>query len=742
MLIVSFAYAHWQEGIRPRKIKVPLLKSHLAPIVQEVIIVNEKLFCDVSIGVRTQLQPAARRLRFATPAHLRSALVILLVLATAFVAGAKKIKKAHAGDNPPQYVPFSEPLSEAARERHALDRLTFGPRPGDFAQIQKLGLKKWLDLQLHPEKVPENADLEAHLAPLESLRMSIRDTYTHYPSPQMIRAVARGTGQLPDDPELRAIVIHLAERYQLRQQAAAAAPPANMPQNISVAIGSQTVISQNAPPPMQETVAKDAAVKDPNDDSDLEPKVKLAEILTPQQIDTLKSGKPDEKRAILESIPAAKRLDFVYAIRQPQRQALFALAPVELRREMMLAVSPQNVVFNDLSEGKLQRAIYSDHQLQELLVDFWFNHFNVFINKGEDRYSVPTFEREAIRPYVYGKFYDMLLATAKSPAMLFYLDNWQSVGADAAENSNPRKKNKRGLNENYGRELMELHTLGVDGGYTQKDVINVARCLTGWTIAAPKKGGGFEYNDKMHDKGGKVLLGHVIPAGGGMNDGIEVLQIIAHHPSTAHFISLRLAQRFVADDPPPSLVNRMAKTFLESDGDLRKVMQTMVDTGEFWSKGAYQAKVKTPFEMIVSAVRATNANVTSAFLLSNTLQQLGEPLYRKVEPTGYSSANAEWVNSAALLTRMNFALALANNRVPGVKVDQDEWQSMVRKDPLELARYLLAQDPTDATRNAIEKALADTELQKQLMQNAKAGPPRLPSLIAGLTLGSPEFQKR
>jgi len=645
--------------------------------------------------VRTEPSVSAR--------YFRTALFVLLIVSTSVFANVKKIKKAKASDNPKQYISFSEPLSEAARERHALDRLTFGPRPGDFAAIHKMGLKKWLDRQLHPEKIAENPELAEHLEPLESLRLGIHDTYTRYPSPQMIRAVARGQGQLPDDPDLRALVVRLAERYQAKQ---------------------------------------DAAAKDPSDDSDLVLKVKLTDILNGQQIETLKNGKPEQKTAILESIPAAQRMDFVYALHQQQRQQLMNLAPVTLRRQLMMAANPQNVVAGDLSEGKLQRAIYSERQLQELLADFWFNHFNVYLNKGQERYSLPTYEREAIRPYVFGKFYDMLLATAKSPAMLFYLDNWQSVGADSAENANPRKKNKRGLNENYGREIMELHTLGVDGGYTQQDVINMARCLTGWTIASEKKGGGFEYNDKMHDKGQKIVLGHVIPAGGGMNDGLEVLKIVAHHPATAHFISLRLAQRFVADDPPPSLVDRMAKTFLESDGDLRKVMETMLASGEFWSKGAYQAKVKTPFEMVVSAVRATNAQVTSAFLLNNTLQQLGEPLYRKLEPTGYSSANAEWVSSASLLARMNFALALANNRVPGIKINEDSWQMMVQDDPMRLARFLLEQDPSAATRNAIEKALADSELQKQLMANAKAGPPRLPSLIAGLTLGSPEFQKR
>jgi uncharacterized protein (DUF1800 family) len=392
-------------------------------------------------------------------------------------------------------------------------------------------------------------------------------------------------------------------------------------------------------------------------------------------------------------------------------------------------MNPQNVVASDLSEGKLLRAIYSAHQFQELLVDFWFNHFNVFLNKGADRYLVPTYEREAIRPHVLGKFQDLLLATAKSPAMLFYLDNWQSAGPP--DNARPKaRQRQRGLNENYGRELLELHTLGVEGGYTQKDVIEVARCFTGWTIAGPRKGGAFEYDDKMHDHGQKVVLGHVIQAGGRMSDGLKVIEILARHPSTAHFISLRLAQRFVSDKPPPSLVNRMAKTFRKSGGDLREVMETMIYSGEFWSVAAYRAKVKSPFEMVVSAVRATNADVTSAFPLANELRRLGEPLYNKLEPTGYSAANAEWISSASLLDRMNFALALANNRVPGVKMDIAAWQTAVQRDPLDLARQLLEQNPSEQTMTAIQKSLSGVRSQQ------------IASLVAGLTLGSPEFQRR
>jgi len=406
-----------------------------------------------------------------------------------------------------------------------------------------------------------------------------------------------------------------------------------------------------------------------------------------------------------------------------------------------LSRRPRSVVADYLTAAKLFRAIYSNRQLQELLVDFWYNHFNVFIGKGGERYLVPSYERDAIRPYVLGSFYDLLLHTAQSPAMLFYLDNWQSVAADRAM---PRayQKSKRGLNENYGRELLELHTLGVDGGYTQNDVVEVARCFTGWTIANPRKGGSFEYNDKVHDKGEKIVLGHVIPPGGSMDDGLEVLEIPARHPSTARFISLRLAQHFVADDPPPSLVNRMAETFRKSNGDLRRVMATMLSSAEFWSEGAYRAKVKTPFEMMVSAIRATNADVESAFVLAKEMQRLGEPLYRKVEPTGYSSANSEWVSLAGLLERMNFALALVHNRISGAKVDVSQWQALTQTDPIRIAACVLEQDPTEQTKAAIEKALHDEALQKQLTANANAGTPQLPSFVAGLAIGSPEFQRR
>ena len=251
-------------------------------------------------------------------------------------------------------------------------------------------------------------------------------------------------------------------------------------------------------------------------------------------------------------------------------------------------------------EGKLLRAVYINRQLEEVLTDFWFNHFNVNLDKGADRYMVTTYERDVIRPHVLGHFKDLLLATAQSPAMLFYLDNWQSVGPDTRPNS---KRTLQGLNENYGRELMELHTLGVDGGYTQQDVTEVARCFTGWTIREPA-GGGFEFNEKIHDKGEKQVLGVTIPAGGGMSDGLRVIDILAHHPSTAPFISKSLAIRFVSDDPPEALVGRWPQRFSKTDGDLREVMRTMIYSPEFWDPANFRSKMKSPLEMVASAVRA------------------------------------------------------------------------------------------------------------------------------------------
>ena len=417
-----------------------------------------------------------------------------------------------------------------------------------------------------------------------------------------------------------------------------------------------------------------------------------------------------QKRAAMEQLVA------LYKARRENKGA--EVAP-QARAKGPEKIAPQQTVARELAEGKLYRAIYSDRQLSEVLTDFWYNHFNVFLNKGADRFLVTAFERDAIRPFVLGNFRQLLEATAKDPAMLFYLDNWRSVTPKAVG----REGRQRGLNENYARELLELHTLGVDGGYTQKDIQEVARCFTGWTIQTPYGGAGFQFNARVHDKGEKTVLGVKIPAGGGMDDGLKVLDIVAHHRSTAHHIATQLAQRFVADNPPVELIDAMAKTFQQKDGDLREVMRTMLASKEFWSEGAYRAKVKSPLEMVASAIRATGADVKTAIGLAKNLADLGQPLYMKQEPTGYSNSSDEWVNSAALLGRMNFALALTQNKLRGVKVDAGKFEG----DPTAVAESLLSGNVSAQTRLAIEKG-------QEAKQDSVA--------IAGLILGSPDFQRR
>jgi len=413
--------------------------------------------------------------------------------------------------------------------------------------------------------------------------------------------------------------------------------------------------------------------------------------------------------------------------------------------EQMEAARRSREVLAELTQQKILRAAYSERQLDEVMTDFWFNHFNVFAGKGATQQYLTEYERDVIRPHALGKFRDLLGATAHSPAMLFYLDNWQSADPDAQNaraqarpgagffgrpGRNPRigarfpmpaprpmpqepnaPRQKRGLNENYGRELMELHTLGVDGGYTQEDVINVARAFTGWTIMTPRQGGAFRFEPRIHDAREKIVLGQKIKAGGGESDGEKVLDILASRPATATFISTKLARRFVSDTPPPALVQRAAARFRETGGDIREVVRTIVTSPEFFSAEAYRAKVKTPFEFVVSAVRATGTEVADATPIAQVVRQLGMPLYMCQPPTGYSDKAEAWVNTGALLNRMNFAVQLVGGRMRGLQPGTSP------------VGAVLANDVSEATAGTIAKATD-------------------PKQVAALTLGSPEFQRR
>jgi len=469
---------------------------------------------------------------------------------------------------------------------------------------------------------------------------------------------------------------------------------------------------------------------------------------------------------------------------RPSKQVQEKLASGQMtRQEMQQMFPPEKRPFRitgEMQGAKVARAVMSERQLQEVMVDFWFNHFNVFAQKGQVRWMLPSYERDAIRPHALGKFRDLVNATAHHPAMLFYLDNWMSTRADLTMPAGPNRGKKMGLNENYARELMELHTLGVDGGYSQQDVIEVARAFTGWTIERPEKGGEFVFRPIAHDRGEKRILGHVIRAGGGELDGMQVIDILARHPSTATFISTKLVRRFVSDEPPPALVERAAGTFRRTDGDIRAVLTTIFSSPEFWSAEAYRAKVKTPFDVVVSAARALDTQIASpgaasaypnqdltmtarpnvaeralerggfniggGFILARQVATLGEPLYEMQPPTGYPDVAEAWVNTGALLARMNFALALAHNRLPGARVDLPKLLTGAdrsRPDRVldRLLTLLLHGQASPETRKVLAAQLDSPEITRSTAYDV--GPKHTDvEKLAALVLGSPEFQRR
>jgi uncharacterized protein (DUF1800 family) len=444
----------------------------------------------------------------------------------------------------------------------------------------------------------------------------------------------------------------------------------------------------------------------------------------------------------------------------PTLQARQRLTSGEMSRQEMMEMYPAErrpaVITAQLQAARITRAVASGRQLEEVMVDFWFNHFNVYAQKGAVRWMVPAYEREAIRPHALGRFRDLVLATARHPAMLFYLDNWLSTRADLVVPGGPNAGRRMGLNENYARELMELHTLGVDGGYTQQDVIEVARCFTGWTIDRPQQGGGFIFRPLAHDRGAKRVLGQVIPVGGGQQDGERVIDILVRHGATARFIATKLARRFVSDDPPAALVERAAATFRRTDGDVRAVLATIFTSPEFWAADAYRAKIKTPLEVVASAVRALDGRIVTGpgadatdgggVALAREVGRLGEPLYEAQPPTGYPDRAEAWVNTGALLGRMNFALGLAHNRFRGARVDVAGFLADAdRSQPAQVLDRLLAVvlhgEASAQTRAVLAAQLESPEITRTTAYDRVAKDTDVEKLAA-LVLGSPEFQRR
>ena len=682
-----------------------------------------------------------------------TALLVVCCLA-GVLAAKKKADTTTAGD-------------QQKRALHALDRLTFGPRPGDVEAVTAMGVDHWIELQLHPEKIGNSA-LEARLAPYRTLHMSAREVAVNFPPPQVLKAVQDGKLPMPNDPYRRAV--YSANLFRLEEKKAAKQDTAGL-----------TNVAANATGPMIVANTSQKVVPNAPDILDERPR-----RMRNQMVEQLALLDPATRMQRILALPAEQQSELTKGLPEPMRQQLLAGLSPEQRETVLALTNPVAVVDSEVQSAKILRAVYSDRQLEEVLTDFWFNHFNIFLGKGADRYLITSYERDVIRPHVLGKFKDLLVATAQSPAMLFYLDNWQSVGPhsdealgikehaaqnprvrwrngpfdhypvmdpqprpqqqrpDAGGNPNAQPKQKRsGLNENYARELMELHTLGVNGGYTQQDVTEVARVFTGWTIQAPRDGGGFAFKPRLHEPGTKTVLGHKIKENG-EKEGMEVLDVLARSPATAKFISTKLAERFVSDNPPPSLIAAMSRTFLKTDGDLREVMRTMFWSAEFWAPEAYNAKVKTPLEFVASSLRATQTDVSDPLPLIYALNQMGMPLYGMQPPTGYSTRADAWVNSAALLARMNFALGLVTNKIygsnfdmakltngsPPVSTDMDRYQAQ-----LKLEQVLLEGEVSVQTHNTIQSKIATPSAE------FGGSEPISVNAIAVLLLGSPEFQR-
>ena len=671
------------------------------------------------------------------PKHRASILLISATLITAVsLVAADKKSKANSKITP---------MEEDKKVLHALNRFTFGPRPEDIAAVRAMGLEKWFDLQLHPDKIDDRA-LESRLEPFRTLKMSTREMIENFPDGQVVKMVENGRVSMPSDPARRAIyetrIAQYEQSKEKKDDANTEMKPAGQGQNNSGEPGT--------PEPGRDGSKRQVAMSAEDDAA------QLLQLAPEQRYQRILKMSPDDRLGLVRSLKGPAIMQLLDGMKPEQRETIEAIAALQM------------VVGGELSQAKLLRAIYSERQLDEVMTDFWFNHFNVFIGKGPDRYMLTAYERDAIRSHALGKFKDLLVATAKSPAMLFYLDNWESVGPNSdlavygpggrpkymrrgrfimarPPNNNQKAKNRpSGLNENYAREIMELHTLGVDGGYTQKDVTELAKVLTGWSIEQPQRGGDFKFNERAHEPGTKYVLGHKIREHG-EGEGMEMLDILAHHPSTAKFISKKLALRFVSDQPPQTLVDRMAATFLKKDGDIREVLRTMFQSPEFWAADAYRAKVKTPLEFVASAVRASGVEVNNALPLEQALNRMGMQLYGMQPPTGYSMKADAWVNSSALVNRMNFALQLGSGRLPGITADP---QAILRGATPQnadaaltvLESSILAGDVSPQTHAVIQKQLDDPQITRRRLDDPAKAPNY--GVIAGLIMGSPEFQRR
>jgi uncharacterized protein (DUF1800 family) len=724
---------------------------------------------------------------------------------------------------------------------HALNRFTFGPRPGDLEAVRKMGLENWFDQQLRPASIDET-DLNARLAQFPAMQWSMQDLFFRLPSNPIIRQAADGKVEVPQSGTLHAVYENQIYRIQARR--AAQAEKRAISANQTPGAANQTPGAANQAPGLANGAVNQSMNAETNPDANggmtpntqamaqegmgqpgagqtgagqagttpapemnamapTAPGANPAPAPAPSPADEaliqrILALPPQQRVMRLQQMQPPDFENFMKSLRPVQRQALMAGMSPDLKEAVGALENPEQTTAQELFAQRLTRDVYANAQLQEVMTDFWLNHFNVYLRKNEQMpYYLVSYERDVIRPLALGKFEDLLEAVAHSPAMMLYLDNAESMGPDspaarrakmvAERRPGAGKKADAGLNENYARELMELHTLGVNGGYTQADVTQVARVLTGWTVERPQFGGDFIYAPLRHEPGTKNVLGTKIKENGEM-EGRELLHMLAMRPATAQFLSRKLAIRFVSDDPPQALVDRMAKAYLASGGDIPTVLKTLFRSPEFWAASDYRAKVKTPLEFVVSAVRASNAKIENFQPLVNALRQMGMPLYGCMPPTGYKWDASDWVSTGALVDRMNFALSLAANRLPGITVewapeldmstlDNDAPSQQVIPTPeseeARLEPMLVAGGVSDATRTAaleqfkaqsaqnlpveatpvmtnpsrVSKSRPGAPTRPALGARGRQGAPadayeREDQLLAGLLMGSPEFQRR
>ncbi len=646
---------------------------------------------------------------------------------------------------------------------HLLNRFAYGPRPGDVEKVRKMGVTAWLKQQLQPETIDDSA-LESRLDAFPAMRLPLDALVVDYPNNAVVRREMNGRGfDTPGGMAERAIYANQEQKYRDKLSAkndggtaakqSAPASPA-MTANSGPAMNTPAMTTPNSVAPAM-TAPQPAA----------SPKKDF-------RIDTLLAGTPEDRFKFLCSLSGDDSRDLRSQLTIAQREHMLdGFTPQQREQVAALMIPPRQLVVSEVEQTKLLRDIYSERQLNEVMTDFWLNHFNVYMAKSEESpYYIADYERNVVRPRALGFFESLLVATAESPAMLNYLDNEESVGPTsiAAQRAIDRDNKKAaGLNENYAREVMELHTVGVNGGYTQADVTELAKVFTGWTIENQNTSRvRAVFDDIKHEAGAKVVMDMKIKDNG-EKEGIQVLHMLATDPHTAHFVCQKLAVRFVSDDPSPALVDRMAATFLKSNGNIRSVLATMATSREFWSSANYHSKVKTPQDYIVSAVRASGADVQSAGALITALTQLGMPLYGHQTPDGYNMKAEAWNSTSALVARLNFAFALASNRIVGVTTDWDpvigpgaSAMTPVQKENA-LEADLLHLPLADRTRQTILKNISSNSQQDQAalrqlvtryqprdplifaaLGNAPPPPDPQAALAAGFLIGSPDFQRR